>query len=40
MKREDWNKFMKVFSLDVDVTVKKEVSKSDVILSLFEGVLK
>lgn len=36
MKREDWNKFVKVFSLDVDVTVKKEVTKADVILSLLD----
>ena len=32
----DWNKFVKVFSLDVDVQVKKEVSKADVILSLLD----
>ncbi len=32
----DWNKFVKVFNLDVDVQVKKEVSKADVILSLLD----
>jgi hypothetical protein len=32
----DWNKFVKVFSLDVDVQVNKEVSKTDVILSLLD----
>lgn len=30
----DWDKFVKVFNLDVDVQVRKEVSKADVILSL------
>ena len=34
MDNEDWNKFVKVFNLDVDVTVKKEVTRADVILSL------
>ena len=36
MEKEDWNKFVKVFKLDVDVTVKKEVSKADVILALLD----
>lgn len=36
MDKENWNKFVKVFNLDVDVTVKKEVSKADVILSLLD----
>lgn len=36
MNREDWNKFVKVFNLDVDVTVTKEVRKSDVILALLD----
>ena len=36
MKREDWNKFVKVFDLDVNVSVKKEVSKSDVIMALLD----
>ena len=33
-ERMDWNKFVKVFTLDVDVSVKKEVTRADVILSL------
>ncbi len=36
MNRDEWNKFVKVFTLDVDVSVKKEVSKADVILSLLD----
>ena len=36
MDRQDWNKFVKVFNLDVNVTVKKEITKSDVILSLLD----
>lgn len=36
MDKEKWNKFVKVFNLDVDVTVKKEVSKADVILALLD----
>ncbi len=36
MNREDWNKFVKVFNLDVNVTVKKNVSKNDVILALLD----
>ncbi len=36
MDREDWNKFVKVFNLDVGVSVKKEVSKADVILALLD----
>ncbi len=36
MDKEDWNKFVKVFNLDVNVTVKKQVSKSDVILALLD----
>ena len=36
MDKENWNKFVKVFNLDVDVTIKKEVSKSDVILALLD----
>lgn len=36
MDREDWNKFVRVFELDVDVKVKKEVSKADVILALLD----
>jgi hypothetical protein len=36
MDKEDWNKFVKVFNLDVGVTVKKVVSKSDVILALLD----
>ena len=36
MEKEKWNKFVKVFNLDVDVTVQKEVTKADVILSLLD----
>lgn len=36
MEKEDWNKFVKVFKLDVGVTVKKEVCKADVILALLD----
>ena len=32
----DWNKYVKVFNLDVGVQVKKEVTKADVILSLLD----
>ena len=36
MKKEDWNKFVKVFNLDVDVTVEKKVSKADVIMAILD----
>lgn len=36
MDKNEWNKYVKVFNLDVDVTVKKEVTKQDVILSLLD----
>jgi len=36
MDRKEWNKFVKVFNLNVDVTVRKEVTKSDVLLALLD----
>ena len=36
MDKEDWNKYVKVFNLDVDVTVRKEVTKADVLLALLD----
>ena len=34
--REWWNSFCRVFDLSVDVTVKKKVRKSDVIMALLD----
>ena len=39
MKKQDkefWNNFSKVFNLDVQVNIKKLVSKDDIILSLLD----
>ncbi len=34
MDAEEWNKFCKVFNLDVEVKVKKEVTRSDILQTL------
>ena len=34
MDKDNWNKFCKVFNLDVQVTVKKQVDRSDIIQTL------
>ncbi len=34
MDAENWNKFCKVFNLDVAVTVKKQVTRSDIVQTL------
>lgn len=34
MDAENWNKFCKVFNLDVEVSVKKQVTRSDIIQTL------
>ncbi len=34
MDKEEWNKFCKVFRLDVDVQIEKRVTRADIIMTL------
>jgi len=34
MNAEEWNKFCNVFNLDVEVKVKKQVTRSDILMTL------